>query len=115
MRLTPFSGSSVGLSRSGSGTPSHFSARLRLLGDTGSGTSVPLAPLPERTFGLGWVSPEPRRRSYWRSIRLVGDTVQITIQGQLVRTHRARHDKSEEFGALAQPNGKPRTTHDGVA
>lgn len=48
-------------------------------------------------------------------VRLVGDTVQITIEGQLVRTHRARHDKSKEFGALAQPNGKPRRSHDGVA
>jgi hypothetical protein len=47
-------------------------------------------------------------------VRLVGDTVQITIDGQLVRTHRARHDRSEEFGALAQPNGKPRRSS-GVA
>ncbi len=41
-------------------------------------------------------------------VRLVGDTVQITIDGALVRTHKARHDKSKEFGALAQPNGRPR-------
>lgn len=41
-------------------------------------------------------------------VRLVDDTVQITIDGALVRTHRARHDKTKEFGALAQPNGKPR-------
>jgi hypothetical protein len=41
-------------------------------------------------------------------VRLVGDTVQITIEGTLVRTHKARHDKSKEFGALAQPDGKPR-------
>ncbi|MDQ4148390.1 MAG: IS481 family transposase [Actinomycetota bacterium] len=41
-------------------------------------------------------------------VRLVGDTVQITIEGALVRTHKARHDKSKEFGALAQPDGKPR-------
>lgn len=47
-------------------------------------------------------------------VRLVGDTVQITIDGQLVRTHRARHDRSKEFGALAQPNGKPRRSS-GVA
>ena len=45
-------------------------------------------------------------------VRLVGDTVQITIDGQLVRTHKARHDKSKEFGALAQPNGKPRRSSD---
>lgn len=47
-------------------------------------------------------------------VRLVGDTVQITIDGKLVRTHKARHDKSKEFGALAQPNGKPRRSS-GVA
>jgi hypothetical protein len=45
-------------------------------------------------------------------VRLVGDTVQITIDGKLVRTHRARHDRSKEFGALAQPHGKPRRSHD---
>lgn len=48
-------------------------------------------------------------------VRLVGDTVQITIDGALVRTHRARHDPSKEFGALAQPKGKPRRNRDGVA
>lgn len=41
-------------------------------------------------------------------IRLVGDTVQISLDGDLLRTHRARHDKTKEFGALAQPKGKPR-------
>ena len=42
------------------------------------------------------------------AISLVGDTVQISIDGTLLRTHRSRHDKTKEFGALAQPNGKPR-------
>jgi hypothetical protein len=41
-------------------------------------------------------------------VRLVGDTVQVTQDGTLLRTHRARHDKSKEFGALSKPNGKPR-------
>lgn len=41
-------------------------------------------------------------------VRIVGDTVQITIDGQLVRTHAARHDRSKEYGALSKPNGKPR-------
>jgi transposase InsO family protein len=43
-------------------------------------------------------------------VRLVGDTVQITQDGTLLRTHRARHDKSKEFGALSKPRGKPRRT-----
>ena len=41
-------------------------------------------------------------------VRIVGDTVQVTIDGKLIRTHKARHDRSKEFGALAMPNGKPR-------
>lgn len=40
-------------------------------------------------------------------VRIVGETTQITIAGELVRTHKARHDKGKEFGALSKPNGKP--------
>ncbi len=43
-------------------------------------------------------------------VRLVGDTVQITQDHTLLRTHRARHDKTKEFGALGTPNGRPRRT-----
>jgi transposase InsO family protein len=46
-------------------------------------------------------------------VRVVGDTVQITLDGALLRTHRARHDRSKEFGALAQPRGKPRRARAG--
>lgn len=49
-----------------------------------------------------------RYRRQTVGVRLAGDTVQITLDGALLRTHRARHDRSKEFGALAQPNGKPR-------
>jgi hypothetical protein len=46
-------------------------------------------------------------------VRVVTDTVQITQDGLLLRTHRARHDKAKEFGALANPGGRPRRrTHD---
>ncbi len=40
-------------------------------------------------------------------VRVVGDTVQITQDGVLLRTHRARHDKLKEFGALNNPGGRP--------
>jgi transposase InsO family protein len=57
--------------------------------------------------GTGYrVGNRYRRQSV--GVRLVGDTVQITLDGALLRTHRARHDKTKEFGALAQPKGKPR-------
>jgi hypothetical protein len=47
-------------------------------------------------------------RGMTAGVRIVGDTVQVTIDGKLIRTHKARHDRSKEFGALAMPNGKPR-------
>ncbi|MGQ0670243.1 MAG: Mu transposase domain-containing protein [Actinomycetota bacterium] len=45
-------------------------------------------------------------------VRVVGDTVQITHDGELLRTHRARHDKTKEFGALGTPRGRPRKVQD---
>jgi hypothetical protein len=56
-----------------------------------------------------------RYKGHEAGMRVVGDTVQITIDGQLVRTHRARHDRSKEYGAMAQPTGKTRSRRDGVA
>jgi transposase InsO family protein len=48
-------------------------------------------------------------------VRVVGDTVQITLEGSLLRTHRARHDKTKELSALGKPNGKVRRARVGVA
>jgi hypothetical protein len=48
-------------------------------------------------------------------VRVVADTVQITQNGLLLRTHRARHDKAKEFGALANPGGRPRRRTPDVA
>jgi len=48
-------------------------------------------------------------------VRLVADTVQIAQDGVLLRTHRARHDKAKEFGALSKPHGKPRRVASDVA
>jgi transposase InsO family protein len=48
-------------------------------------------------------------------VRVVDDTVQIAQDGSLLRTHRARHDKAKEFGALANPGGRPRRAAQDVA
>jgi hypothetical protein len=48
-------------------------------------------------------------------VRVVSDTVQITQGGSLLRTHRARHDKAKEFGALGNPGGRPRRATQDVA
>jgi len=52
---------------------------------------------------------------YVVGVRLVADTVQITQDGKLLRAHGARHDKSKEFGALANPGGRPRRSGEDVA
>ena len=45
-----------------------------------------------------------------RSVRvaIVDGQVQITLDGQTIRTHPIRHDRSKEHGALANPTGRPR-------
>jgi hypothetical protein len=41
------------------------------------------------------------------TVTIVAGTVQITVDGQLVRTHPIRHDRAKEHGAFAHPAGKP--------
>jgi transposase InsO family protein len=41
-------------------------------------------------------------------VGVVDDTVEITLDGQTIRTHPLRHDRSKEHGALATPTGRPR-------
>lgn len=41
-------------------------------------------------------------------MRLVGEAVEISRGGDLIRTHAARHDRAKEHGAFAIPGGRPR-------
>jgi hypothetical protein len=47
-----------------------------------------------------------RRRQV--QVAIVGDTVEISIGKELIRTHPVRHDRTREHGALANPGGRPR-------
>jgi hypothetical protein len=47
-----------------------------------------------------------RRRQV--QVAVVADTVEISIGEQLIRCHRAKHDRTREHGALANPGGRPR-------
>jgi transposase InsO family protein len=40
-------------------------------------------------------------------VRVVGDTVEISARGRVVRTHQPRHDRTKEHGAFANPGGRP--------
>lgn len=46
-----------------------------------------------------------RRRQV--QVAVVGHTVEISIGTQLIRTHKARRDRTREHGALANPGGRP--------
>jgi transposase InsO family protein len=55
----------------------------------------------------------------WRGrptqVCIVADSVQLSIDGQIVRMHPIRHDRSKEHGAFATPNGRPRHRQDAPA
>lgn len=40
-------------------------------------------------------------------VTIVGTSVQLAIDGKVVRVHPATHDPAKEFGAFARPNGRP--------
>jgi hypothetical protein len=46
-----------------------------------------------------------RRRQV--QVAVVGDTVEISIGNQLIRSHPVKHDRTREHGALANPGGRP--------
>jgi transposase InsO family protein len=54
-----------------------------------------------------------RRRNV--QVSIVADSVQVACDGQIVRVHPIRHDRTKEHGAFATPNGRPRHRQDAPA
>jgi transposase InsO family protein len=50
-----------------------------------------------------------RRRQV--QVAIVADTVEISIGERLIRSHKAKHDRTREHGALANPGGRPHRTN----
>ena len=50
-----------------------------------------------------------RRRQV--QVAVVGDTIEISIGTELIRSHKVRHDRTREHGALANPGGRPHRTN----
>jgi hypothetical protein len=48
-----------------------------------------------------------RLRGQQVEVRIVGDTVEISQDGKLLRSWPARHDRSKEHGAFSTPKGRP--------
>ncbi len=46
-----------------------------------------------------------RRRQV--QVAVVGDTVEISLGKELIRSHKVKHDRTREHGALANPGGRP--------
>ena len=44
-------------------------------------------------------------------VAIVGDTVEISSGGEIIRVHTIRHDRSREHGAFANPGGRPHRTN----
>ena len=40
-------------------------------------------------------------------VRVVGDTVEISQNGRLLRSHPVKHDTAKAHGAFANPGGRP--------
>ncbi len=55
------------------------------------------------------VGSKYRRRQV--QVAVVGDTVEISIGNELIRSHRVKHDRTREHGALANPGGRPHRTN----
>jgi transposase InsO family protein len=41
-------------------------------------------------------------------VTIVGASVQLSVDGKVIRVHPIRHDRAKEHGAFATPNGRPR-------
>jgi hypothetical protein len=41
-------------------------------------------------------------------VAIVATSVQLSVDGKIVRVHPIRHDRAKEHGAFATPNGRPR-------
>ena len=50
-----------------------------------------------------------RRRQV--QVAVVGDTIEISVGTELIRSHPIRHDRTREHGALANPGGRPNRTN----
>ena len=52
-----------------------------------------------------------RYRRQQVQVQVVGDTVEISSKGRVLRTHRAKHDPAKEHGAFANRGGRPRRSN----
>ena len=50
-----------------------------------------------------------RRRQV--QLAIVGQVVEISSGGHILKTHPIRHDRSREHGAFANPGGRPRRSN----
>ena len=47
-------------------------------------------------------------------VSIVAGSVQLSRDGKVIRVHPIRHDRAREFGAFANPKGRPRSKNSGI-
>ena len=68
--------------------------------------------LADRQGAISFAGANYRAGRAWArraiDVAIVGGSVQLSVDGKVVRVHPIRHDRSKEHGAFATPNGRPR-------
>jgi hypothetical protein len=85
-------------------------AHPRSQGGSGSRPDLDRDPtLDPRNISFAGTSYRVGRANRRRQVQLaiVGDVVEISSGGEVIRTHPIRHDRSREHGAFANPGGRP--------
>jgi hypothetical protein len=74
-------------------------------------TGVPVTRKVDQSGSISFAAASYRAGNKYRGqsvqVRVVGDTVEISHNSRVVRSHPIRHDRDKEHGAFATPRGRP--------
>jgi len=74
-------------------------------------TGVPVTRKVDQSGSISFAAACYRAGNKYRGqsvqVRVVGDSVEISYKGRVIRSHPIRHDRDKEHGAFATPRGRP--------
>jgi hypothetical protein len=74
-------------------------------------TGTPVTRKVDRSGSISFAGWSYRVGNLYRhrqvEVSIVGDSVQISCDSRLIKTHPNRHDRAKEHGAFANPGGRP--------
>ena len=78
-------------------------------------TGVPVTRKVDPSGSISFAAATYRAGNAYRrqsvQVRVVGDTVEISHDGRVIRSHPIKHDPAKEHGAFANPGGRPRRSN----